>query len=255
MGSRLAFSTIFRKKIREGCLFFLMIFIGQSSFAQIDSLVLHAKNIKLGMTTSNVDSLMPFRLAAMHNSGGGPWRTIYDGLYQSVTEYTDKEWNNYDFRMLFKEDRLIYLDLHFYKTQKIYYSIMDTFRINQVVNNFNRHYNASDSFGSLLISFYTKVYSLDLPLHNFFTDATVKDKKRLLAYSKSLCPEYSASAVLRLLELEKIKPFLNADEKSALKEIMASDIQIQFMVGCVYRLNTFSYFLQDIWPELKDVIK
>jgi hypothetical protein len=248
-------SNIHIEIIAKAYTFLFLLFIGNNADAQKDSLIFHSQRIKLGMTSSTVDSLMPFYIAKMQKAAGGTWRYIYDSIYQSTTDYQDKEWNSYTFRMLFKMDKLIYFDLYFYKTQKILHSQVDSFKIKELIRNFNKQYNASDNFSSILKSFDTKVYNLGNPLDKFFSNASVKDKKMLLAYSKSLCPEYSASAIIRILELEKNKQFLSATEKLTLKEIMRSEIQVQFIIGCVYHLATFSDFLDEYNPELKDIIK
>lgn len=235
--------------------FIYLLLCGQDGFSQKDSLIVYADNIKLGMTTALVDSLMPFHIAKTHKAPGGTWRYIYDNIYQSTTEYQDKDWNSFAFRMLFKLDKLIYFDLHSHSTKTILFSQSDTTEINKIVSSFNKQYNAKDTFGSILKSYYTTTYSLDNSLDNFFSKATVKQKGKLFSYAKSLCPEYSASALIRILELEKAKPFLTKLEKTLLKSLMDSDIEIKFVIGCLFRQHKFNDFIDEYRPELNNVIK
>jgi len=232
-----------------------MLFASKIANGQQESLAQYSKNIKLGMTTSTVDSLMPYFISNMHKAGGGPWRYLYGNVFQSQVEYQDKDWNSYTFRMLFRMDKLIYFDLFYYKSNKVLFSQIDSFSINQLVQKFDTQYQTTENINSLIKSFHTKVYDLDNSLELFFTNATPKDKKKLIRYSKSLCPEYSASAIIRILELEKIKSFLNPAERLIIKQIINSEIQINFIIGCVYNLKTLSEFLKQFRPELNNVIE
>lgn len=240
----------FRQPLIRLPVFIVFFLITQNVSGQKDSLVKYCRHIKPGMSETAVDSLMHFYIGNMHKAPGGTWRYIYNTIYQSTTEYQDREWNSYTFRYLFEMNRLIYFDLHYYKTNSILYSQMDSGRVRETVNSFNKKYNSSDSFHSILTSFHTTVYSLG-KLDDFFSTATDKDKMRLWKYAKSLCPEYSASAMIRLLELEREKPFLTALEKAELTNIMTSDVTIKFMIGCLYRVLTFPEFISAFRPELK----
>lgn len=248
-------SKIHTGTIGKHILFFYLLLVGHNGFSQKDSLITYANNFKLGMSTAMVDSLMPFHIAGTHKAPGGTWRYLYDSTYQSTTEYQDRDWNSFTFRMLFREDKLIYIDLHSYKIQKILISKSDTAEIKSLVNRFNNQYSARDTFGSVLKSYYTTTYSLDNNLDKFFANATTKQRIKLFSYAKSLCPEYSASAIIRLLELEKANPFLTKPEKVLLKSIMNSGIEIKFAMGCLFRQHNFNDFINEYRPELKTVIK
>lgn len=233
----------------------LLTLIGKSSFCQHDSLISYATHIKLGMQSSQADSVMPFSLVNMHKVPGGTWRYIYENVYQSTATYKDKSWNGYTFRMLYNNDKLIYFDLVTDATQKPLYSQTDSISIKQTIDRFNHEFDAKESFSAIIKSFYTNVYGLNEPLNNFFSSASIKSKSSLLNYAKSLCPEYSASAIIRILEIEKIKPFLSLNEKLLLNKIVSLDRQIQFMIGDVYQRVTFSDFLKKYEPELQNVLK
>jgi len=235
---------------------FLLSFLVNGLFAQQDNLVNYCNKIKLGFNESTIDSLMVFSIADRHHSPGGSWRNMYDDVYQSTTEYTDKDWNYYTFRYLFQRNKLIYFDLYHYKTNTILYSQIDSAVVNSLIDKFQKRYNSSDSFPSILTSFHTTAYGgLDSALDSFFSGAGYKDKNRLLRYAGSLCPEYSASAVIRLLELEKDKPNLTRTEKEFLKEIINSETEIKFFIGCIYRVHKLSEFINEYTPELKYVLK
>jgi len=255
MAFKMTNSKIHNRTIWLYFFLFFLLFVGQNGFSQKDSLIIYSGNFRLGMNTTLVDSLMPFHIAKTHKAPGGTWRYIYDTTYQSTAEYQDKDWNSFTFRMLFREDKLIYIDLHSYKTQEILFSKSDTTEINGLVRRFNKQYSAHDTFGSILKSYYTTTYSLDNTLDKFFASATTKQKGRLISYARSLCPEYSASAILRLLELEKTKPFLTKPEKVLLKSLMDSEIEIKFIIGCLFRQHKFNDFISEYRPELKSVLK
>jgi hypothetical protein len=235
-------------------LFFLfLLLVGKDSYCQKDSLIKYCDNFKLGMSETLVDSLMAFHIAKTYKAGGD-MRYVYDNTNQLKIEYNDKDWNSFNFRMLFRENKLIYIDLHSYKAQKILFSKSDTTETNGLVQRFNKQYSAKDSFISILKSFYTTTYSLENNLDKFFANATTKQKGRLISFAKSLCPEYSASAILRLLELEKTKPFLTKSEMDLLKSFIDSDIEIKFIIGCVLKKRKLNDFINEYRPELKKVI-
>jgi hypothetical protein len=248
-------ATTHNRVIWKYFLFLYLLLPGQDGFSQKDSLIMYADNFKLGMSTKLIDSLMPFHIAKTHKAPGGTWRYIYDNIYQSSIAYQDKEWNSFTFRMLFRQDKLIYIDLHNYEAQKVLFSKSDSSEIKRLVDSFNKKYDARDSFGSILQSYYSTTFSLDNSLDKFFKSATASQKLKLFSYAKSLCPEYSASAMIRLLELEKATAFLTKTEKNLLKSLMEADTEIKFAIGCLFRQHNFNDFISEYRPELKEVLQ
>jgi hypothetical protein len=247
-------SHIAVKQVQKKFFTFLALLIQvQILFAQKDSLVKYSHSIKVGMTKNRTDSLMEFHFANMHQGFSGPTRYIYNDINQEIKDYKDKEWKTYTFRFLYEMDILIYFDLHYFKTDSILYSQIDSNRVKTIVSKFNKEYNASDNFNSILLSFSTTAYSLG-KLDIFFSKATFKDKSILLKYAKSICPEYSASAIIRLLELEKKKAFLSLIQKKELEKIIHSGIIVKFVIGCIHEEMQISEFISRYRSELKNVI-
>jgi hypothetical protein len=178
-------SKIYIRLISRYFILLFLLLVRHNSFGQKDSLIKYSDNFKLGMSETLVDSLMTFHIAKTYK-GGGDMRYIYDNTNQLKIEYNDKDWNSFKFRMLFRENKLIYIDLHSYKTQKILFLKSDTMETNGLVQRFNKQYSAKDSFISILKSFYTTTYSLENNLDKFFANATTKQKGRLISFAKSL---------------------------------------------------------------------
>jgi len=217
----------------------------QNAGAQAGALCRKAETIILGMKKETIDSMMVFKIEKMYKSNSSG-RDLLSGLQQSMYEYHDKDWNQYTFRFVFKQDTLLYFDLHHFLSNNILYKKINEVKLNGALHNFNTVYHAKDSLASILISFYTTVFNLG-EVDNFLNTATINDKEILLGYAKSVCPEYSAAAIIRINSLEKEKQFLTKAEKEEIVPFINTTVRARFIVGCMWSEERVMDFINKMY--------
>jgi hypothetical protein len=221
-----------------------------TSYGQADSVEWFSKKVSLGISKNQVDSIFPFFIGK-HYKNEEFERQIIDGAIQYRAEYFGMTTGmSYSMKFVFDSTGLIFFGFSNPYVPRTSYELIKRQRVDKLVNDFNKKWVTTCRFLDLYASFETEVFNLDKGLQKFFYSATYEDKARLLFYSKFICPEYRAAAIIRLVELERAKRFLTKEEKSHLRQIAFSEVSIHFINGCIYSFEPLYSFV-DMREQLK----
>ncbi len=226
-------------------LFIVLILAGPSTkvAGQADSVLLFAKKITLGISKNRVDSLFPFFINK-HFKNEEFERSVTESATQYYLAYFGMNTGmSYVMKFLFDSTGLIYFNyLDPYRPRNSY-ALKDQERIDGILEAYNQKHNSKETFSTLLYSFTSRVNDLNKPFENFIFNATYKDKQKLIGYTKSICPEYRATSIMKIVDLETKKKFLSRQEKYAIKQIAFSDMNIHFRNGCIVSFEPLYMFI------------
>ena len=221
----------------------LIILFSFNSFCQLDSMRFYCKKVILGMSVEKTDSLFPDIIGKNYKLGGFI-RTMLSDIQQLEINYPNNLGENFQLRFLFDGSGLFYFDCMKNSYKKPIHVLSNSKVIVKHLRDFNTQQETKCTFETILVSFDTKVDGLEPRLNSFFSTASANDKSRLISYAKSICPEYSAAAIIRICELERKKKFLNTVEKKQLKNIANNGIVIHFMIGDMYQAQPLTTYYE-----------
>lgn len=233
-------------------LFIAFITVGHSFsvFGQTDSVLLFSRKVSLGISKKQVDSLFPFFIDKHYKTDEFE-RTLTGETTQYFMAYFGmKTGMSYVMKFLFDTTGLIYYKYYDPYEPQNSFVLKNNKQVDQILITYNSQHRTKENFSTLLYSYTSRVYDLDKPFENFIYKASYKDKQKLLDYTKSLCPEYRAAAIIKIVELETKRKFLNTSEKSSLKQIAYSDVNIHFRNGCIVSFEPLYMFI-DMQEKLK----